>query len=92
MKLEQKRMKGKKVFVLESIHPSLLQSNDTVVVVAGNMEPSTWIYKAWIPTLQHLIWVIQTGFQFVQSIAFYVGDGNVDENEMVEDVKNDHNC
>jgi hypothetical protein len=35
-----------------------LHSDNTVVVVAGNMKPSARIDQSWIPTLQHIIGII----------------------------------
>lgn len=37
----------------------LIQSYNTVVVVAGDMKPGARVYKSRIPALQHIIWIRQ---------------------------------
>ena len=45
-----------------------LHSCNTVVTVAGDMEPGAWIYKCWIPALKDIIWICQRDLPSMKSI------------------------
>lgn len=34
-----------------------LQAGDPIIMVTGDMKPSTWVNKGRIPALQHISWV-----------------------------------
>ena len=48
-----------------------LHSNDTIVIVACDVEPRTRVYKSGIPTLQNVIGIEQVGPQAVQGITCF---------------------
>lgn len=40
----------------------MLHSDDTVIEVACDMEPSAWIHKSGVPALEDIVWIYQLGF------------------------------
>lgn len=45
-----------------------LHSCDTVLIVAGDVEPGAGIYKCWIPALKDIIWIYQLGLPNCENI------------------------
>lgn len=47
-----------------------LHSDDIVIRIASNVEPSAGINKRWIPTLQHIACICQSLSQGIQCITW----------------------
>jgi len=48
----------------------IIQANDVIVGVAGNMKPSTSINEIWVPALKHVAGVRKPASQSMKSVSY----------------------